>query len=142
MASPTIETAHWLAIRARVETLALGVTLPIAWPNEAFTPPAPNTNGYLRVTWIPNQNRRLFLSGSDPHQRLSILQIDLFAKRNQNIAVATELAGKIAAHFPADLVMTAHGVTVRVQSAPRVGQPIDDETFVLVPVIITLEAFA
>lgn len=136
---PAIETARWLALRARVETLLLSPVLPIAWPNESFTKPS---GGYLRVTWIPNINRRLFLNGSDPHQRLSLLQVDVFAKKNQDAAVALEIAGKVAAHFPADLRMSAYGVTARVTKAPEVAQPIDDATHVMVPVTISIEAFA
>lgn len=136
---PAIETALWLALRGRVEALALSPPLPIAWPNESFIKPS---SGYLRVTWIPNLNRRLFLKGSDPHQRLSLLQVDVFAKKNQNVAVAMEISGKVAAHFPADLRMTAHGVTARVTKASEVAQPIDDTTHLMVPVTVSVEVFA
>lgn len=80
-----------------MEALVLSPALPVAWPNESFTKP---TSGYLRVAWIPNLNRRLFLNGSDPHQRVSLLQVDVFAKKNQNAAVAIEIAGQVATHFP------------------------------------------
>lgn len=134
---PAIETALWLALRARVEALVLSPALPVAWPNESFTKP---TGGYLRVTWIPNLNRRLFLRGSDPHQRLSLLQVDVFMPKNQNAAVALEIAGQVAAHFPADLKMSAYGVTARVTKAPEVAQPLDDETHLMVPVTASVEA--
>lgn len=136
---PAIETALWLAIRARVEALVLTPALPIAWPNESFAKPS---GGYLRVTWVPNMNRRVFLRGSDPHQRLSLLQIDVFAQKNQNAAVAIEIAGKVAAHFPADLKMSAHGIAARVTKAPEVAQPIDDTTHLMVPVTMSIEAFS
>lgn len=136
---PSIETPIWLALRARVEALTLSPVLPVAWPNESFTPPP---TGYLRVTWMPNVNRRLFLGSADPHQRLSMLQVDVFAKKNQNVAVALEIAGKVAAHFPADLRMTAHGIACRVAKAADVGQPLPDEAFLMVPVTVAIEAFA
>jgi hypothetical protein len=136
---PSIETSIWLALKARVQALALSPVLPIAWPNEAFTKPS---GGYLRVTWIPNINRRLFLRGSDPHQRLSLMQIDVFAKKNQNVAVALEIAGQVAAHFPADLKMSAHGVTAQVTRAPEIAQPIDDDTHLMIPVTIRCSVFA
>ncbi|TWG90319.1 uncharacterized protein DUF4128 [Mesorhizobium sp. J18] len=134
---PTIETSIWLALKARVQSLVLSPALPVAWPNESFDAPL---SGYLRVTWIPNINRRLFLRGSDPHQRLSLLQVDVFGKKNQNVSVALEIAGKVAAHFPADLRMTAEGVTARVVRAPEIAQPIADDTHVQVPVTISIEA--
>ena len=134
---PSIETSIWLALKARVQSLALSPVLPIAWPNESFDAPL---SSFLRVTWIPNINRRLFLSGSDPHQRLSLLQVDVFGKRNENVAIAVEIAGKIAAHSPADLRMYAHGVTARVTKAPEIAQAISDDTHFLVPVTIPIEA--
>lgn len=136
---PSIETSVWLALKARVQELVLSPVLPVAWPNESFSKP---TGGYLRVTWIPNINRRLFLAGSDPHQRLSLLQIDVFSKKNQNVAVGLEIAGQVAAHFPSGLQMTAHGVTVRATAAPEVAQPIDDDTHLMIPVTIRCEVFA
>lgn len=136
---PSIETSIWLALKARLQALALSPALPIAWPNESFTKP---TGGYLRVTHVPNLNRRLFLAGSDPHQRLGLLQVDVFMPRNQNVAVALEVAGKVAAHFPADLRLASGNITVRVTAAPTVAQAIDDDTHVLVPVTVQLECFA
>lgn len=133
---PAVETSILLALKARVQSLVLLPALPIAWPNESFTKPS---GGYLRVTWIPNINRRLFLGGSDPHQRMSLLQVDVFAPRNQNVAVVLEIAGKVAAHFPADLRLTAHAVTARVTRAPEIAPPIDDSTHVMVPVTIPIE---
>ena len=139
MAGPSIETAIWLALKARVQALVLSPVLPVAWPNESFTKPA---GGYLRVTHIPNLNRRLFIGSTDPHQRLGLLQVDVFMPRNQNVAVALEVAGKVAAHFPTDLSMVYGDVSVRVQSAPTVAQPIDDDTHLMVPVTIPVECFA
>lgn len=119
-----------------MEALVLSPTLPIAWPNLSFTKPS---TGYLRVTHVPNMNRRLFIGSADPHQRLGLLQIDVFGKKNENIAVAVEVAGKVAAHFPANLRMTYGGVTVRITAAPIVAQPMDDDTHVLVPVTVAYE---
>jgi hypothetical protein len=136
---PTIETSLWLALRARVEALTLSPALPVAWPGEAFNPPL---SGYLRMTWIPNMNRRLFMRGSDPHQRLSLLQVDVFAKKNQPATVAIEIAGQVAAHFPADLRMAAYGVTARVTKAPEVAQPIEGDTHLMVPVTVSIQTIA
>ena len=117
----------------------LAPALPIAWPNLSFTKP---TGGYLRGTQVPNMNRRLFIGSTGRHQRLGLLQIDVFGKKNENIAVAVEVAGKVAAHFPTDLKMRFGDVTVRVTEAPTIAQPIDDDTHVLVPVTVPVECFA
>lgn len=136
---PSIETSIWLALKARVEALVLSPALPIAWPNLSFTKPS---GGYLRVTHVPNMNRRLFIGSTDPHQRLGLLQVDVFGKKNENIAVAVEVAGKVAAHFPTDIKMRYGEVAVRVTAAPTVAQPIDDDTHLLVPVTVPIECFA
>lgn len=136
---PTTETKIWLALKARMSALVLSPVHPIAWPNEAFSPP---TTGYLRVNHIPNINQRLFVKGSDPHQRLSILQVDVFEKINEDASVAIELAGLVAAHFPADLKMIYQGVGARVTRAPEVNQTLPDGSHSLTPVIIPIEVFA
>lgn len=66
----------------------------------------------------------------------------MFAKKNQPVAVAVEIAGQIAAWFPADLRMTYGDVLVRVTAVPTVAQPIDDDTHLLVPVTVSIETFA
>lgn len=136
-----IETSIWLALRTRLEALVLDPVHTVAWPNESFDQPAP-TVPYLRVTWLPNVNRRLFLDGADPHQRLSIFQIDAFEVKNKDSAIALEMAGQVAAHFPADLKMTADGITAQVVRAPTVAQPLDGDTHLQVPVTIPIEVFA
>lgn len=139
MATPSIETSIWLALKARAQALVLSPVLPVAWPNESFAKP---TGGYLRVTHISNVNRRLFLGSSGPHQRLGLLQIDVFGKKNENVTVAVELAGKVAQHFACGTEMWRDGLRVSVAKAPDVGQPIEGDTHVQVPVTIAYECIA
>lgn len=136
---PSIETSIWLALRSRVAALVLSPALPIAWPNDDFTPPV---SGYLRVTHIPNINRRLFIGSGKPHQRLGLLRVDVFSRINQNVAVGTEIAGTVAAWFPSDLRLTSNGVSVRITQAPTVGAPIRDDPHWLTPVSIEHETLA
>lgn len=136
---PSIETSIWLALKARAQALVLSPMLPVAWPNESFTKPA---GGYLRITHIPNVNRRLFLGSNDPHQRLGLFQVSVFAPLNKGATPATEIAGKIAAHFPADLPMRSGGITVRVGKAPDVAPGFAEDTHWHVPVTISYQAIA
>lgn len=66
--------------KGRVEALVLSPVLPIAWPNLSFIK---LEKGYLRVTRVPNLNGRLFIGSTDPHQRLGLLQIDVFGKKTR-----------------------------------------------------------
>lgn len=129
---PSIETAIWLALRGRVQSLVLTPTLPIAWPNEKFDPPqvANKPGPYLRVTHLPNQTDRIFIGSNDPHRYQGILQISLFSALNQSPstpALVVEQAGQIAAHFPTDLRLTHSGVTVRITRRPSIAQGIRDD---------------
>src|SRR5690349_358560 len=136
---PTIQSSIEMALFTRMASLTLSPALPIAWPNVSFSPP---TTGYLRVTHVPNIARRIFLNGSDPHQRLGLLQLDVFQPLNKGASAATELAGKVAEWFPADLKMATGAVTVRVTKASDIAQAIADDAFWFVPVTCQYEAWA
>ncbi len=138
---PTIETSIWLALKGRVQTLVLTPALPVAWPNESFSPPS---SGYLRVTWSPNRTERRAVGSSGTPIRPSLLQIDVMAKKDRDVSVALEIAGQVAAHFPADLRVTAHGISCRVVRAPDIAQPLSGEgdVFLMIPVTISIEALA
>ena len=136
---PTIPTAIWEAVKARVLTLPLG--LPMAMPLLDFTTPAEN-GPYLRVTFIPARNIRRALSGSGAHRRIFLLQIDVFTPRNEELSVGIERAGKIAEHFPSDLRMRFDNIGVRVAAEPFVAQMLTDGAYGMVPVTIQLETLA
>ena len=146
---PSIETSIWLALRARVESLALSPVHTVSYPNEAFTPPQTTVAPilplpYLRVTHFLNTPNRPFLKGSDPHQRRGILQVAVMSPLNQqNSAIAIEVAGQVAAHFPADLPMRYGGLTVKVEKAPDVMRGLRDEESSrwMTPVSIRWECF-
>ena len=135
---PTFEAKAWLALRTRLTSLALTPVLPIAWPNEVFTPPA---GGYLRVTYAPNVVVRQY-TNSRVSYRPGIFLVNVVSKLNQNMAVAIEIAGKVAAHFPQDLRMSYQDVTLYVEKEPDVRQPLITESFVEVPVVVWYAAVA
>jgi hypothetical protein len=136
---PTIQSSIEVALFSRVASLTLSPALPVAWPNVSYDPPL---TGYIRVTHIPNIARRLFLGSSDPHQRMGLLQVDVFTPLNKGASAATEIAGKVAEHFACDLKMVSGDVTVRVSKAPDVNQAIADDAYWFVPTTVTYEAYA
>ena len=133
----TVEGHIEAAVFARVAALSLSPAMPVAWPNAAFNPPPA---GYLRVSHIPNINRRLFIGSDGPHQRLGLLQISVFVPLNEGASKATEIADAVAAHFPPDLRMRSGGVTVRVERAPEIAQGMPDDTYWHVPVVVRYQA--
>jgi|GEM_PF-722667 len=134
---PSIETSIWLALKARVSTLVLSPALQVAYPKEAFTPPQSGNpvklQPYLEIRHLPNANQRAFIGHDEPHIWRGILQVTLkypvaTASTQIGIAEATqqEIAGQIAAHFPAGLQMPHSILTAHVEKAPDVAQSFRD----------------
>jgi hypothetical protein len=141
MTAATIETSIRSAIEARVATLPMKAMYPVVWVDGPSYNPGASTP-YIRASFFPNTTRRMFLNGADPHQRLSLLQLDFMAPKSWTGVQATQVAGQIAAHFSADLRMTFGSVTARVTAAPHVAAPIAGDVFIQVPVSIGIETFA
>ena len=141
MTTATIETSIRSAIEARVASLPMAGTYPVKWVDGPSYDPNASVP-YIRASFFPNATRRLFLNGSDPHQRLSLLQLDFMAPKTWTGVQATQVAGQIAQHFPADLRMTFGDVTCRVTAAPHVSAPMAGDVFMQCAVMIGVETFA
>lgn len=146
MSVPSIETKIFQAIKARVSSLPMVATYEIVWADgplpagqQSYTPSP--TQRYLRCTWTPNVTQRQFIGSNDPHRRPGVLQIDVMGLKTQASAVAREVAGQVAQHFPSDQPLDFQGVRARVNKAPSVFAPFI-ETHVQVPVSIEITAFA
>jgi hypothetical protein len=150
MSGPRVETAIWFALKGRVQTLPASIVpqTSIAWPKVPFTKPQggtpPKPLPYIEVRLLPNRVQRLFIGSAEPHRRPGILQLDFMAPTTGLLddVQVIEMAGDIAAHFPADLRLTAHGVTVRIQQAPDVLQGFADGAYWRVPVSIRYDCYA
>lgn len=143
---PSAETSIWLALKARVELMALSPAHPIAWPGEAFTPP---TSGglpgpYLVVTHMPNRGQRILIGGAGRERKQGILQIAVMSRLDQPLAVSIEHAGQVAAHFPADIWLHFGGVSVRITKRPDVMRGFRDDAAGrwMTPVSVSYECFA
>ena len=134
----TIEEKIDAALGARVASLALSPPLAVAWPNNVFEAAPP----YLRVAFFRNRNQRIGIKGSSPHRRLGILQVTVVTPLNAGPGPAVSIAGRIAEHFPADLVLDHDGISVRIEAAPDVLSDTKDEASWNVPVSIRYECFA
>lgn len=135
----TIEGSIEAALFTRVASLVLSTAMPVAWPNLSFEP---ILTGYLMVTHLPNGNRRMFIGSGEPHQRLGLLQVSVFAPKNKGPTPATEMAGKVAEHFPCDLKLVSGDVSLRITKAPDVIQAMANDPFWHVPVRISYECWA
>lgn len=134
----TAEAQIMEALFARVGSLAFVPALPIAWPNLNFTPPS--SQKFLRVVFVPNIANRLFIGSADPHQHLGLLQISVHWPKNQGETDPRDIAGKVAAHFPADLRLAALGI--RITKKPDVADLIVEDARVQIPITIEWECWA
>ncbi|WP_293921145.1 phage tail terminator-like protein [Sphingobium sp. UBA5915] len=112
---PSIETTDWLALRSRVDTLITDPVIPIYDPGALVTPPKDGSNNplpFILLSDATNDPQRIGLSsrgihGVD-HIRTGTLMLTLQwpIARDVSHAQIKEIAGQIAAHFPADACMT------------------------------------
>lgn len=147
---PAIETSIWLALRGRVEALVLSPVLPLLWPGESETLPQagtpPRPVNCLEVIHLPNRTERMFVGSDDDHRYQGILQVAVLtipgAADHENLA--REIAGKVVAHFPADLKLQYAGVQLRITKRPDTRQSFRDtaRSRWLTPISIYYQAFA
>jgi hypothetical protein len=138
----TIEGAIEQALMDRLGTLVLTPAHTIAYPNIDFTKPV--SNRYLEAKFVPNVTERRFIGSDEPHERLGFLQVNVRDKANTANRI-TDVAGAVAAHFPADLKLRhATGLMVRITAAPSVASMLVENTppGVVVPVLVPWECWA
>lgn len=143
MASPTINTQIWLALRNHMADLVLTPVLPILWPGRNVDLPSGNA---LEVTHLVNRPSRQFIGSNEPHDRRGILQIGVLSLPSTNEhaeTVVREIAGQVGNHFPTDARLTYADVMVRVYEAPEVGTSFKDDQRgrVVTPVSIRWQSF-
>lgn len=105
---PTIQTTDWLALKSRIDTLVTAPVLPRFEPGAIVTPPSDATGPapFILLSDVTNEPVRV---GIDPrlHIRSGTLMLALQwpIARAVSHAQLKEIAGQIAAHFPADTCM-------------------------------------
>ncbi len=136
--APTTEAAIWLALRGRAETLALpGASLPLIDPNALIPPPAADGKPvpFLALSDIRSAPERLTI-GPEAHRRSGVFQVSVQWPLAIPITHTAflNLAGAVAAHFPADLRLRFGDVCLRVASAPEIVAPFTEGAYRQAPV--------
>lgn len=135
----TIEASIQAALFARAASLVLVPAMPVSWPNLSFTPPA--SKKYLRVSHLPNTTDRLFVGDTDPHQHQGILQIMVCWPLNAGETAPREIAGLIANHFPAGLLLHSGGVKVKITKRANIASALITTTELQIPISVSYQAF-
>jgi len=91
---------------------------------------------------LENRSVRILIKGSGPHLRMGILQVTFVGEINKGYDLATKATGEVAAHFPADLVLNAEDIEVRITKDSDVAPGMRDGADWVVPVSIYYECFA
>ncbi|MBU4609134.1 DUF4128 domain-containing protein [Achromobacter sp. GG226] len=140
--SAKVETSIWLALKARVESLPLG--LPIAWPGQTFE--VPHSNGvpspYLRCGRVSVAPVRMMVADGMPHTRTGSLIVTLVHPLGQDVSVYDQMAASIAEHFKDGTPMGFGAVCVTVTSYPHVQEGYEQDGWWTVPVRIPWRTFA
>lgn len=137
-----IETAIWLALRQRIESLPLDYFK--AWPGEKAE--APYEDGalqpYLRIGRVSTAPVRQLIANGKPHERTGFLMITLVFPMGQDIKIYDQIGGTIAEHFKDGTEMVYEGVCVAVTSYPHVQEGYDENGYWTVPVRVPWRCFA
>ena len=121
------------ALLARVASLVTGSpTLPIAWPDIAFNPPADGK--YLEVAYFSNRPAWEGVGAGVLDQGL--LQITVHWPRGSGIIAPSQVVETIKAHFAKGTLLTSGSTVVRLNRAPWAAAPLVSDQDLAIPVTI------
>lgn len=129
---PATQTTDWLALKARIATLATNPAMPVFDPGAIVTPPKDATGAlpYILLSDVTNDPVRGGISGV-PSIRSGILMLTVMwpIARAIEHPQLREIAGQIAAHFPEDLCMSYGPSRLRVTQDSAAMQSYVDGTY-------------
>jgi hypothetical protein len=120
------------ALLARVAALTLSPTLPVAYPEVAFDPPADGK--YLAVSFFPNRPMAEGLTNGRVDQGL--LQITVVWPKNQGLIAPAGIAQAVIDHFPNGLALQSGATRVKISGQAWQAAPITDTDRVSIPITI------
>jgi hypothetical protein len=139
MTATTLEARILNAFLARAAFMATeGPTLPVAFPDVAFTPPSPPK--YLEISHLPN---RPFWEGlTDGVIAQGIFQITVHWPLGQGQISPVDMAGQVMAFFPKGTKLFDTGLRISVYGEPWYSQPLTNPQDITVPVSIPYRAYS
>lgn len=115
----------------RLAAWAAARSLPVAWQNVAFTPPASGI--YLRAFLLPADTDSLDLEGK--HRLYTgVFQVSIVAPNGNGSGAAEQLAVDLDALYPNALRLTSGAFAVQIVSPCSQGPTIPGDTHSTVPV--------
>ncbi|MTI92148.1 MAG: hypothetical protein FH750_12350 [Pseudomonas stutzeri] len=123
-------------LQGRLNAFATARTIPVAWENVQFAPPA---GQYLRFNLLKAPTDSADLAGA--HRKYSgVCQISVFVPKGKGPTEAETLAADIAELFPLNDRLTSGSFAMQITSPCSEGPPINGDTHFMVPVSFTYRA--
>lgn len=123
----------------RLAAWASARSLPVAWQNVQFTPPASGI--YLRAFLLPADTDSLDLEGA--HRLYAgIFQVSIVAPSGHGSGAAEQLAADLDAEFPCNLRLTSGSFAAQIISPCSQGPAIQGDTHLMLPVSFRYRADA
>lgn len=139
--SALVETAIWLALKSRIETLPIAYKK--AYPGEAFeVPHEAKLAPFLSVGRISASPVRVSIGDGKPHNRTGFVVISLFYPLGRDLSAYDQIAAEIADHFVDGTQMTYSDITVTITSYPHIQDGYEDNGYWIVPVRIPWRCYA
>lgn len=123
-------------LQGRLNTFAAARSIPVAWENVAFTPPA---GQYMRFNLLKAPTDSADLAGA--HREYSgVCQISVFVSKGKGPTEAETLAADIAELFPLNDWLTSGSFAMQITSPCSEGPSITGDTHFMLPVSFTYRA--
>ena len=121
------------AFTRKLESIANALTVPVAWENVSFTPPASGI--YIEENFLPAESEDLFIQGTAATHR-GVYQVTVVYPLGKGVQAAEDLADKIAEYFPNNAIIDSANKRLFVNGFASIFSGYPDTTAYRVPVSI------
>ena len=122
------------ALSARMAALVLSSPLPVSWANVDYVPIT--GTGYITTQQLPNQTMQASLGTTGKNRHRGIFQISVFWPKGKGQVTPLGTVGEIITHFKRGTVLTAGGISVRIDAPPYANPAMVDGAFFMTPISV------
>jgi Bacteriophage related domain of unknown function len=137
MTAVGVESQITEALLTRLSALTLSPTLPVAYPDVAFTPPSAGM--WLEAAILRATTGSIGISAWEEHA--GIFQVTVVAPKGGGAIKSTQVADAVTAWFPRFTRLLNGAVQVDVYDSPNIAAAIDDPPYTRTPVSIRYRTF-
>lgn len=113
----------------------------VSYPDQPFAPA--DGEVYLEATHLPNRPVTRAISSTGAHQHMGFLQVSVMWPGGATELIdATDLGGRIVAHFHKGTRLVSNGVAVRIVRRPWIAPHLTEPGRLRIPVSIPYQCFS